>query len=103
MHGHLLNHESQRNSTHAVTTLRPKRFGEKGVAIEQAIWTTTHESGFKTENAGTRWSSVLLCDLMRSPFGGEGRSLYQRVISPCPVCLGGRRLYLYRQCYVADC
>ena len=31
MHGHLLNHESQRNSTHAVTTLRPKRFGEKGV------------------------------------------------------------------------
>ena len=31
MHGHLLNHESQRNSTHAVTTLRPKRFGESDV------------------------------------------------------------------------
>ena len=29
MHGHLLNHESQRNSTHAVTPLRSKRFGEK--------------------------------------------------------------------------
>ena len=38
MHGHLLNHESQRNSTHAVTALRPKRFGEKGVRSGRALF-----------------------------------------------------------------
>ena len=42
MHGHLLNHESQRNSTHAVTTLRPKRFGEKGVRSGSIFFKTIY-------------------------------------------------------------